>query len=283
MQLPTRVVVKNVVSGRYGEGQRPVSWDRRKAGFETIEIQNGARLELASSGGQSTPAPGWELLLTGAVPGSARDAYQWTLYGILTLGGSTAMHHGSSNSNSDESVCLKIVYPETAKNAQESILHHGSNLYIGRSSSNDLVIDHPSVSRKHALLSWQGEAITVCDLGSRNGTKLNHQLITGTKTTTVGDCVELSDVKLYLVANDRPVPERQFTHDSSGKSSVKANSKVQQSLESAADITQHFSISERAWRSEKQRVRLVFEKIGFLVLGTIVGAVVAIMFGKYFV
>ncbi|HEX4621446.1 MAG TPA: FHA domain-containing protein, partial [Myxococcaceae bacterium] len=48
-------------------------------------------------------------------------------------------------------------------------------LSVGRLPDNDLVIDDPSVSKRHALLSWDGSQrrCRVQDLGSLNGTSLN--------------------------------------------------------------------------------------------------------------
>lgn len=50
-------------------------------------------------------------------------------------------------------------------------------LMVGRLPSCDLVINDPSVSKQHAVLSWHGQAgaCTVEDLGSTNGTLLNGQ------------------------------------------------------------------------------------------------------------
>ncbi|MCK9221409.1 MAG: DUF3662 and FHA domain-containing protein [Limnochordia bacterium] len=44
---------------------------------------------------------------------------------------------------------------------------------IGRELDNDLVLDDPCVSRKHALITVHGDQVTLKDLGSRNGTYLN--------------------------------------------------------------------------------------------------------------
>lgn len=44
---------------------------------------------------------------------------------------------------------------------------------IGRSSSNDLVLDDTSLSRNHARLLWREGAVFIEDLGSRNGTLVN--------------------------------------------------------------------------------------------------------------
>lgn len=104
MKLPYRIVVQEVVSSRYEPGQRPTSWDRRRSGLEVIKTELGEVFTLFSNGGQSTPHPGWELLLItrieepaalssdaaksvpaqiGAQQGAATlPAYSWTLYGI---------------------------------------------------------------------------------------------------------------------------------------------------------------------------------------------------------
>lgn len=78
MKLPRRVTVAQVLQSRYAPGRRPGSWDARREGIERIRTTSGEELELFSTGGQSSPAPGWELLLT-----EPRDtAVEWTLYGL---------------------------------------------------------------------------------------------------------------------------------------------------------------------------------------------------------
>ncbi len=71
--FPRRVKIKSVLrsryesrgDGRFLSGSKPLSWDERISGVDEVLTENGERLELFSNGGQSTPAPGWELLLTG--------------------------------------------------------------------------------------------------------------------------------------------------------------------------------------------------------------------------
>ncbi len=46
----------------------------------------------------------------------------------------------------------------------------GKSLKIGKAPENDIVLDHPTVSRNHAVLSRQGEQFLVQDQGSTNGT-----------------------------------------------------------------------------------------------------------------
>ncbi len=44
---------------------------------------------------------------------------------------------------------------------------------IGRASENDLVLDHPQVSRRHAQIRWNGSAYLITDLNSTNGVYVN--------------------------------------------------------------------------------------------------------------
>lgn len=51
---------------------------------------------------------------------------------------------------------------------------------IGRDRANDIVIDHPLASRRHARLERDGDGFYVCDLDSTNGTYVNGERIQGT-------------------------------------------------------------------------------------------------------
>jgi adenylate cyclase len=54
-----------------------------------------------------------------------------------------------------------------------SVKVDGDELTIGRDAANDLVIEHRSVSRRHAKLQRSEDGWRVCDLGSRYGTRIN--------------------------------------------------------------------------------------------------------------
>jgi hypothetical protein len=79
VKLPARIKISSVVSGRYAAGKKPVSWDKRVSGIDVCLDQDGTELQLLSSGDQSTPAPGWELLLTAR---NEDGQFNWTLYGV---------------------------------------------------------------------------------------------------------------------------------------------------------------------------------------------------------
>jgi hypothetical protein len=78
---------------------------------------------------------------------------------------------------------------------------------IGRSYSNDIILDDPFVSPKHLLVSRNGTGLYVKDLASENGTQINGERILqdqGAKIAS-GDEVCLGKTKLKLVLHDHPV------------------------------------------------------------------------------
>ena len=77
--VPRRIVVKENLGARYGSDGRPVIWEKRSPSNEKIRTIDGEEVLLNSAGGQSSPAPGWELLLTKEAP---QGGFFWTLYGL---------------------------------------------------------------------------------------------------------------------------------------------------------------------------------------------------------
>jgi ABC-type multidrug transport system ATPase subunit/ABC-type multidrug transport system permease subunit len=53
----------------------------------------------------------------------------------------------------------------------------GDQLTLGRDRSNDVVLEDPNVSRFHAEIARVGERVEVRDLASRNGTRVNGELV----------------------------------------------------------------------------------------------------------
>ncbi|MFH1057839.1 MAG: FHA domain-containing protein, partial [Pseudomonadota bacterium] len=68
---------------------------------------------------------------------------------------------------------------------------------VGRAAESDLVLDHPSVSRRHALIERQGEALAIRDLGSSNGLTLDGRRVESLELTP-GRVVCLGQVELVL-------------------------------------------------------------------------------------
>jgi sigma-B regulation protein RsbU (phosphoserine phosphatase) len=76
----------------------------------------------------------------------------------------------------------------------------GQSLSLGRSHDNDLSYpEDASLSRKHLMLSIDGNRIQVEDLGSKNGTLLNGTRITAPETLSPGDRLIVGHLELTLV------------------------------------------------------------------------------------
>jgi hypothetical protein len=73
---------------------------------------------------------------------------------------------------------------------QEVDLQRGVT-YIGRSEECEVTIEDPLVSRKHARIVFEGEDVTLEDLESRNGVRVNGKQIKGSQKLADGDRVRI--------------------------------------------------------------------------------------------
>jgi hypothetical protein len=71
-------------------------------------------------------------------------------------------------------------------------------LHLGRSPSADIVLDHVTVSRRHAVIAQQGGESVLLDDRSRNGVLLNGERV-DRAVLTDGDSIQLGEVVMrYL-------------------------------------------------------------------------------------
>jgi hypothetical protein len=80
-------------------------------------------------------------------------------------------------------------------------LPESADLVIGRESDVDVPIDHDSVSRRHARIRRRADQITVEDLGSRNGTLVNGQAITGARRLGAGDVIRVGPAQAIVATS----------------------------------------------------------------------------------
>ena len=85
--------------------------------------------------------------------------------------------------------------PRLISKHHEWSLSDGPNL-IGRDRDCDVSIDSPGVSRRHAQILVTGGTATIEDLGSKNGTYLNGQLVKGATTLDDGSQVRIGPVTI---------------------------------------------------------------------------------------
>jgi len=87
---------------------------------------------------------------------------------------------------------LTIVSPEAFGGRQFPL--SGDYLVVGRDPASDIQLNDPHVSRKHAALRRQGDAVFVEDLGSYSGTFVNGQPVAGACELKPGDIVAFAGV-----------------------------------------------------------------------------------------
>ncbi len=69
----------------------------------------------------------------------------------------------------------------------------GAELFIGREQNNDIIINDPEVSRRHARMFAKGGAYGIEDLGSTNGTLVNGQRISGPTMLRGGETINFGE------------------------------------------------------------------------------------------
>lgn len=77
---------------------------------------------------------------------------------------------------------------------------------VGRASSCDISVQHPSVSRVHARLTMGETGCRVSDLTSSNGTFVNGIRITGDADVRDGDAIAFGEVNIKVTAPPPPKP-----------------------------------------------------------------------------
>jgi pSer/pThr/pTyr-binding forkhead associated (FHA) protein len=75
---------------------------------------------------------------------------------------------------------------------------HPGELIIGRGKGSEILIEDPSVSNHHAVLRVAGDQLTIEDLGSTNGTRVNGVVLERETPLAPGDQIDLGGVQLLL-------------------------------------------------------------------------------------
>lgn len=82
---------------------------------------------------------------------------------------------------------------------------------IGRTDENFILLSDTSISRLHAKVVRQGDAYTVMDLGSSNGTRVNGKLIKAPTPLKVGDRVHFGNIEFVFVDGNTHVNPADYT------------------------------------------------------------------------
>jgi pSer/pThr/pTyr-binding forkhead associated (FHA) protein len=81
---------------------------------------------------------------------------------------------------------------------------------LGRSGSNEVVIDEPGVSRKHALITETSAGCAIRDLDSTNGTYVNlYRICQAEHMLRDGDRISLGSAEVTFIFSEGSAESRQ--------------------------------------------------------------------------
>jgi DNA-binding winged helix-turn-helix (wHTH) protein len=95
--------------------------------------------------------------------------------------------------DSDRDAATAVSHWRLIHEQREIVLRPGMNI-LGRSGDGVIVLDSPTISRRHAAVSVAGDCLTVEDLGSKNGTWVGATPVKGPASVKNGDELRLGSV-----------------------------------------------------------------------------------------
>ncbi|MGB7156578.1 MAG: FHA domain-containing protein [Tepidisphaeraceae bacterium] len=76
-------------------------------------------------------------------------------------------------------------------------------LTVGRGTDNDVVLEHPTVSRHHAIIERVASEYFINDLGSRNATRVNGRTVRERRPLASGDKIRFGQVRvMFIISSD---------------------------------------------------------------------------------
>jgi pSer/pThr/pTyr-binding forkhead associated (FHA) protein len=117
--------------------------------------------------------------------------------------------------------------------AEQSFVLDRAIISVGRGLESDIAIDDTSISRRHVQFLRQPDGDYVQDLGSRNGTQVNGELLRTPRLLLPGDTIVVGNIRLeyakvptaHTISTSRVIAPRSFSGLVSGPTPLKLPSK----------------------------------------------------------
>jgi DNA-binding NtrC family response regulator len=119
--------------------------------------------------------------------------------------------------------CLAIWLGETM---QVRSLPLRGQVVVGRGNDADVRVDAPTVSRRHAQLTVADGLVTLIDLGSQNGTRVNGERVAAKRPLAYGDILSFGEVTAVFSEERRGAAELSAAVQAPGASSEPRTVKV---------------------------------------------------------
>jgi two-component system, NtrC family, response regulator HydG len=127
--------------------------------------------------------------------------------GPLSLGSSATVRHESASQSPPLAVALRLRVVEGVDTGLATIIDDGrpGRLLIGRSPACELLLNDARVSRRHAAIEIVDGKVRVSDLGSTNGTLVDHVAIVEAELRA-GERITIGSTRILVeaVESDRP-------------------------------------------------------------------------------
>ena len=101
--------------------------------------------------------------------------------------------------------------------ASKTFTLRSAKVSIGRTTGNDIPLDHHGISREHAVITHEPQGYYIADCGSRNGTFVNGRCIGEKTKLTDGDLLRFCDLELVFCERDHPYSNRGHLSESAIK------------------------------------------------------------------
>lgn len=107
---------------------------------------------------------------------------------------------------------IEFILHLIAADMEKIIPISGHHFTIGRQSGNDLILDNPEISRRHAAIDCQEMECSITDLGSSNGTRVNGEKLTPHISVSLNPGAEIKIGPFTLILQqktseiEKPIP-----------------------------------------------------------------------------
>ncbi len=115
---------------------------------------------------------------------------------------------------------FKVLIKDISSNKEWAKTLNQPIFFIGRSSGNEITLNSPKVSSRHARVMVRNEKITIEDLKSTNGIFFNNSKIDRSAELSFGDSFQIGDFIITIVGrdfkvevNEEPAEETEFKFD----------------------------------------------------------------------